>query len=167
MEERAIQKVCRMISYIAILNFLLFFLIAVVIGGGAIWGKIEEGHYYVGNHGRYTEVGRLVFTYSQLHALSLCITHPLGILAGWILRATGGRRVSLKAVTPAVQPPPSNAILNVLYVVRSSLWRVVDSAEGFFWRIYDSWRKPDVEFHTRLSSTECIATLSQAPCVLT
>jgi hypothetical protein len=48
-------------------------------------GKVEAGRYYVSNHGRLTEVGHAAFVYSQIHAHSLFITHPLAMVAGVIL----------------------------------------------------------------------------------
>lgn len=162
MKKRTIHEVCRIIFAVAILNFLLFFLISLFIGGDAFTGKIEDGHYYVGNHGHYTEVSYFVFACSKLHASSVCITHPLAMVASLVYWITGGRRGPWKAVTSTAQQSPSNPALGVLHVVRSSLWKAVDFAEGIFWRLFDSWRKPDIEFFTRLSKKECIATLSQA-----
>ena len=56
MKKRTVLKVCRMIVAIAFLNFMLLALISAFIGGDALNGKIEDGRYYVGSHGHYTEV---------------------------------------------------------------------------------------------------------------
>jgi hypothetical protein len=66
---------------VAIVNFLLFIVISLLIGGDAINGKVEAGRYYLGNHGVYTEVNAVVFYYSKIHCLCVWITHPLAILA--------------------------------------------------------------------------------------
>ena len=44
-----------------------------IIGGSAGLGKIENGKYYVGSHGRYTEVTRNVYLFSRWHEASALI----------------------------------------------------------------------------------------------
>ena len=61
-----------------------FWFAAVALGGDAVSGKAEAGHYYLSNHGRLTEVSGQVFTYSRVHTYSVFITHPLALLAGFI-----------------------------------------------------------------------------------
>src|SRR3954447_23946789 len=53
------------------------------LGGDALNGRVEAGRYYLGSHGRLTEVSRDVFTYSWWHPISLMVTQPLALLAGW------------------------------------------------------------------------------------
>ena len=66
-----------------LLNFMLFWMIAVAIGGDA--DKIENGRYYVVSHGRFTEVSEAVWTYSYYHARSIWISHPLGMLGAIVM----------------------------------------------------------------------------------
>jgi hypothetical protein len=47
-----------------IINFLLFFILAVYLGGDALGGGVINGHYFLSNHGRLTEVSHRVFVYS-------------------------------------------------------------------------------------------------------
>lgn len=75
------KKFCFSLFVIAIVNFVVFFVVALNIGGDAVNGKVEDGRYFVANHGTYTEVSRAVFTYSRYHVYSVWITHPVGILA--------------------------------------------------------------------------------------
>ena len=42
-------------------------------GGMAIAGKIEAGHYYVGNGGKFIEVSRQQFVVSALLSLGFCV----------------------------------------------------------------------------------------------
>jgi hypothetical protein len=70
----------------------IFVVIALIIGGDAISGHETAGHYYLANHGKLTEVSRMVFVYSKIHATSLVITHPLAMIAGIVYSATGGKR---------------------------------------------------------------------------
>jgi len=84
------HKACEIAIFIGVVNFLLFALISAFIGGDAINGKIENGHYYLANHGRLTEVSAFIFGYSQLHIYSLFVTFPLLALASIAYRLTGG-----------------------------------------------------------------------------
>ena len=73
----------RFFFWLAIVNFCVFVAIALALGGDAINGTVRDGHYYLMEHGVYTEVSKPVFTYSAIHTLSLFITHPLGIAVGF------------------------------------------------------------------------------------
>ena len=66
---------------IGVLNFVAFAGIALVIGGDAINGHENDGHFYLANHGGLTEVSETVFSCSYAHAMSLWITHPATIIA--------------------------------------------------------------------------------------
>jgi hypothetical protein len=76
--------VLRSIFILGILNFVVFWIVAVAIGGDAVSGHRAGGHYYLANHGKLTEVSELVWRYSQAHVYSVWITHPMAILAGFI-----------------------------------------------------------------------------------
>ena len=69
--------------WIAIVNFVVFVAIAVPLGGDALNGTARDGHYYLMQHGIYTEVSRPIFIYSTIHTLSLFVTHPLVIVV-WL-----------------------------------------------------------------------------------
>ena len=64
---------------IGLLNFLAFWAIGATIGGSALLGKSAGGAYFVGDHGRLTQVSHLVYVYSWIHTLSQCVTLPLGV----------------------------------------------------------------------------------------
>jgi hypothetical protein len=68
-----------------IVNFFVFFLAAVYLGGDALSGRAVDGHYFLSSHGRLTEVSQAVFTYSEWHVRSVFITHPIGALRAWRL----------------------------------------------------------------------------------
>ena len=72
------------IVIVALVNFFSFIAIDLYLGGDALNGRQAAGHYFLANHGRMTEVSRTVFEYSQWHALSLFVTHPLALLIGWL-----------------------------------------------------------------------------------
>lgn len=73
------------LSVVAGVNFFAFAFIASRIGGDALNGEMLHGRYYVRNHAQLTEVSRQVFAYSKWHAMSLMVTHPLGIAATFLL----------------------------------------------------------------------------------
>ena len=69
-------------SFIAIfavawLNFTVYWIVGVCLGGSADNGRIQDGKYFLGSHGTYTEVSEAVFTYSRIHGESTLITHAL------------------------------------------------------------------------------------------
>jgi len=70
---------------VAILNFVGFFLISLLLGGDAVNGKIEAGRYYLSSRGAFIEVSQTVWIYSYVHVISVWISHPLGAL-GVLLR---------------------------------------------------------------------------------
>jgi hypothetical protein len=80
--KRYAETIGSIIFFIAFINFAIFWVVALWIGGDAISGKVENGHYYVSNHGKLTEVSHAVWTYSQAHTISVFFTHPIGILVG-------------------------------------------------------------------------------------
>jgi hypothetical protein len=55
----------------AILNIVAYWITALVLGGDAWNGGIRNGHYYLANHGRLTEVTRAVFEFSLWHTYVL------------------------------------------------------------------------------------------------
>jgi hypothetical protein len=77
---RAMTRGERIWFWVAIVNFVVFVAIAVPLGGDALNGTARDGHYYLMQHGIYTEVRRSIFIYSTIHTLSLFVTQPLGIV---------------------------------------------------------------------------------------
>jgi hypothetical protein len=84
------------------LNYLVWWAICISIGGDASLGKVEDGKYFLGSHGRYTEVSESTFVYSQWHTrsawLSLALTLPGGFLS-WCVKPN--REVSEPSAPPA------------------------------------------------------------------
>lgn len=155
---KTFHRICESISGIAILNFLLFFVIAWLIGGDAVNGKAEGGHYYLANHGQLTEVSYFVYMYSKLHVYSVFITLPLVVLASLLYWLTGGGSTRPKAQATNVFQPKNH----FGQVFKALLWQVTDLLAGLFWLFFDAWRKPDYEKFVRLSQAECIQALRAA-----
>jgi hypothetical protein len=72
---------------VAWINFMWFAIETMVLGGDALNGKVEDGRYYLKLKGKYTEVSRSVWNYSYAHAVSVCVTHPVGFVGGGVLVA--------------------------------------------------------------------------------
>jgi hypothetical protein len=67
------------------INLVLFFILTFYLGVDAINGKIIDGHYFLTNHGRLTEVSHRVFVYSEVHTVVFIVlgvvAMPLAIIA--------------------------------------------------------------------------------------
>jgi hypothetical protein len=55
---------------LAIVNFLAFIIGSVVLGGDAINGYAQAGHYFLCAHGGCTEVTQSIWKYSYWHTIS-------------------------------------------------------------------------------------------------
>lgn len=69
--------------YLGFVNFTVFVIMAIYLGGDAVNGTVYHGHYFLMSHGRYTEVSKKVFDYSKWHVYSVMVTHPLALFAGY------------------------------------------------------------------------------------
>jgi hypothetical protein len=63
----------RKFAALAAINFIAFVAITFYLGGDALNGHVQNGHYFLGLHsnGPFTEVSRTVFVYSVWHGLSV------------------------------------------------------------------------------------------------
>ena len=84
MSEDIKLKIYRIVYLAGMVNFFIFVSIALGLGGDAINGKIENGHYFLRSHGHFTEVTSGIFIYSKWHTYSLFVTHPLAMLFGYL-----------------------------------------------------------------------------------
>jgi hypothetical protein len=72
----------RFVFWFALVNLVAFMAASLFLGGDALNGMSGDGRYFLAAHGKYTEVSESVFRYSRMHALSIFITTPLGIVSG-------------------------------------------------------------------------------------
>ena len=80
MLSRKVKLICITLFVVAWINFVIFFIVATIIGGDAINGKVIDGKYYVAQHSQYTQVSKPVFVYSRFHVYLVWILHPVGML---------------------------------------------------------------------------------------
>src|SRR5438270_12793528 len=66
---------------VGFVNFFVFLVVSQYLGGSAANGFVRAGHYYLGEHGKYTEVSHAMFRYSQIHEYTLFVTHPLALIS--------------------------------------------------------------------------------------
>jgi hypothetical protein len=69
------------VFYAGLVNFALFIIISAFLGGSAGNGIVRSGHYYVGAHGKITEVSERIYRFSQIHEYSTFVMLPLSIVA--------------------------------------------------------------------------------------
>lgn len=60
----------RWMLLVTALNFVSFLLISLWLGGDALGGKSEDGHFYLGYRGHYRETSESIYEYSRAHELS-------------------------------------------------------------------------------------------------
>jgi hypothetical protein len=75
-----LNRLTTIVGLAALANLLVFIAIAIAIGGDAINGHQQGGHYFLASHGTLTEVSRNVFTYSKVHSIAVMVTVPLAVL---------------------------------------------------------------------------------------
>lgn len=76
-----------LIKGICIGNFVLFWLIDILIGGSAMLGASHGQHYFVGQYGHLKEVPFGLWLFSWVHTLSQVVTFPLAVVAAFHSRA--------------------------------------------------------------------------------
>ena len=88
--SRQFRAACRAMIAVGLLNFVIFVAVSLYLGGDAVNGKVEGGHYYLHGYSvrsgekEYTKVSERVFTYSKWHVYSVLITWPLMMAAGFV-----------------------------------------------------------------------------------
>ena len=139
-----LSRLPALIIYLSMLNCALVFLFS-SLWGNSLFGKVEAGHYYLGNHGVYTEVVHPLYLLSWLQDILFLASLPVGLVALLIYWAGVGSERNDKA-------------MHAIY-----LGRPFDLVEGLFSLLFDSWRKPDLKFFTPLTSAECLQKLLTLP----
>ena len=77
--RRVATIVSTCLFFFAVLNFISYSAISSRLGGTAMNGYTQDGHYFVGSHGAYTEVSAETWERSRLHGRSVGIAYVLAI----------------------------------------------------------------------------------------
>jgi hypothetical protein len=80
------RRAAKVAAVVCVVNFAAYVLIAALLGGDAINGRVAEGHYYLAMHGHSTEVSRGVFEYSRWHTYLLWTTFAIAIVLALFAR---------------------------------------------------------------------------------
>ncbi len=94
---KALARIGAVLVIIGILNFIAFAIITGCIGGSALNGRVDQGKYFVSEHGKDTEVTEAVFFYSRAHSISVFVTHGLafvGFIICWGYSASKAKNTS-------------------------------------------------------------------------
>jgi hypothetical protein len=76
------RRICNLLIALAAIHFALFVGTIVALGGDALTGRVEDGQYFLGNHGQFIQVGRGTWLFSAVVGGTLVYgTFPLGVLA--------------------------------------------------------------------------------------
>jgi hypothetical protein len=84
------DRLLNVLGVLFLANFATFFVVALYLGGDALNGYAENGHYFLRLHHQITEVSQPVFEYSWWHAVSLFIMIGLVYAAAavrWVAKA--------------------------------------------------------------------------------
>jgi len=75
------------IAAIGFINAFVFLAINAFFLGGGVASEIRNGHYYLNNHGHFTEVSRSVYLYADIHFWVTWVLILIGSVAfGRVLR---------------------------------------------------------------------------------
>jgi len=84
------ERTLRALAVAAWLNFVVFGVVDVYLGGDALNGKVENGRYFLNNHGPYAEVSHATFLYSAVHATTAILGMCFFVFAARQLRRNSG-----------------------------------------------------------------------------
>ena len=83
------DRIALRIRLVAVANFALLALGAFLLGGDALSGHAEGGHYFLGSAGKFVEVSRFVWIYSYVHVISNFVTFGLAVITNGLTVVRG------------------------------------------------------------------------------
>jgi hypothetical protein len=86
------RKICNSLIVLAAIHFAIFVGTIVALGGDSLTGRIEDGRYFLGNHGQFIEVSHRAWLASATVGHTLVYgTFPLGVIAALLRPGKEGR----------------------------------------------------------------------------
>jgi hypothetical protein len=86
------RKICNALIALAAIHFALFVGSIVALGGDALTGRVEDGRYFLGNHGLLLETSSRAWLFSAAVGWTLVYgTFPLGVIAALLRPRKEGR----------------------------------------------------------------------------
>ena len=94
MPQGKLERIGTVFMAIGTLNFLVMMVCVFGLGGEALSGKVQGGHYYLGYKNSLTQVSKMVYIASLWNDWSAIIFYPLGALLASpsAMRRKAGRR---------------------------------------------------------------------------
>lgn len=86
----------RFISMVLLLNFIVWTVVAISLGGEAVSGKEEGGNYYLHSRNGYIEVSHQIYQYSKIHTYAVFVSGPFCFFA---ILAANQARTRLRELT--------------------------------------------------------------------
>ncbi len=106
MDNLRLEKTWKTINIFAGINFFAFAIISIIIGGNALQGYAQGGHYFIGNQTAFYEVSYPVFLYSIIHAYSAILSW-LGLVASnitlWKIKNQKGKVLKMPSKKSEIQ----------------------------------------------------------------
>lgn len=78
---RQLHPVTRALILAALLDFLVYAVFTVALGGDAADGYARAGRYFVSNHGVVREVGKVAWVLNRVQGYSLYVLFPAAVIA--------------------------------------------------------------------------------------
>jgi hypothetical protein len=85
------KRFTRIVSLLWIANFAIYAAVALWLGGDAVNGHSEAGHYFLAMHGHATEVSRGVFKFSRWYTYFLMAHFSIALVCGVIQQRAAKR----------------------------------------------------------------------------
>ena len=85
------------VFYGIIFNFAMFSVLSLLMGGTAETGMVADGSYYLGDHGKYREVSKAVFLFSDTYTRFTLDIFPLAFVVFPFMFLNGEVRAKLKS----------------------------------------------------------------------
>jgi hypothetical protein len=87
------RRIVRVVALIGVIDFALFVIAALYLGGDAMNGHRQGNRYFLALHskGPFTEVSRSTFLYSEWHVASLLVIFGVVLVADLAFRMMGRR----------------------------------------------------------------------------
>jgi hypothetical protein len=87
--KRSLARATTAVAVVWTCNFFVFCLLAQLLGGDALNGRVVEGRYYLADHGFLTEVASGTWLYSRFHAQVVLVGGIVVLLAALVARPKG------------------------------------------------------------------------------
>ena len=104
---RRTKRVAGILIVLGIANFFAAVCVSEIIGGDALNGKVDQGRYFLGDKGEYTEVKSTVYYYSLIHMVSIFPSVFVVAGSGIVLTLLHEHEMILRRTNVGRGPPTS------------------------------------------------------------